>query len=281
MRLRGLAGLLLMAAPAYAGCPRWLDATSSPTRAVAIVSHGMNLKPERMTEVASILRAAGVDVLLAGFSGHCGEPDGFTWVDWYTLKADAMGFYEAAQARSRLKRVPLHLVAYSFSAPLYESLRAQARFEKRVYIAPALSNHFWYPAVRLLTYLPSWFPIPSTMPERYRATRVGRSQGAQALMDVISHWEEAIDLPARPPGGEPTLLLIHPNDELVSFSGIKKMVTEKAWSRWEIEPVQILDASDPRPQFHRIIDPPSVGKTEWLRIGQRMTQFLGLGGPTP
>lgn len=279
MRLALVTALLLASAlplAAQAACPRWMFTKQTPARAVAIVAHGMNLLPERMTEVAEILTNAGVDVLLAGLSGHCGEPDGFTWVTEDELRTDALSIYEVAAARAERLRVPLHLVAYSISAAIFDAHRDQMPFARRVFLAPSFTQKFWYRAVRLLTYLPDWFPLPSTMLPEYRAAHVGRVPGTRALMDVIATWKKQDQALPRPSGGEPTLILIHPNDELVAAGPLAQLITDRRYTNWKFEPLSIAGATSPRPQYHRIIDRASVGDAEWERMRGVVLNFLSL-----
>lgn len=254
-------------------CERWFKPSAGPTEAVAIVAHGMNNKPEVMDDLVRTLTDRGVEVLRAGFSGHCGRRNEFFELTVDELKGNALQFHAEASRRATELGKPLHLVAYSFSATLYELLRPQTPFERRIYLAPALATHWWYPIVRLLSFLPTSLPIPSVVPEEYRANSGTGSASIRVLSKMLSEWESA---PAAPSPG-PTLILIHPDDELVSKTGIEAWISSRKLGSWSIVPVDNSGCSHPRPQAHRIIDEVSVGRRQWEIMVTKIDSFLSEG----
>lgn len=256
-----------------APCGRWFAASTTPAEGVAIVAHGMNNRPEVMDDLVRTLTSRGLDVLRAGFSGHCGDRQEFLDLTTERLKQDALSFYGEASNRAAELKKPLYLVAYSFSATVYELLRDRTSFDRRIFFAPALATHWWYPVARLLGFLPSWFPMPSVVPPEYRANAATGSASIRVIAEFLTEWESSSRaVPSAPE--PPTLVFIHPGDELVSRSGVERMVADRGLKTWSVVPVENSGATHPRPQAHRIIDEVSVGKTQWIALCERMNAFL-------
>ena len=151
---------------------------------MALVIHGLNLKPEKMAAIIKGLNAGGIDVLNMSLYGHrenytryetmdsaSARMESFKNASYDLWLAEAYQAYAAAQRRCRQIDAPLFLVGFSFGGLLGMDLLAakpNVRFEKAVLFAPAINVH----AVNYLAKIFTPFPnlvIPSLSDESYLA----------------------------------------------------------------------------------------------------------------
>jgi hypothetical protein len=248
-------------------CDSWFTFTAAP-RGVVIVSHGMNLKPTRMDELAKVLASDGYEVLRPAFSGHCGKNEKYLSVTAKDWENDARRIYALASIRAKALNKPLYLVAYSFTAVIFQSMSQELPFERKVYLAPALAMKFWYPAVRFFAGLFPDFEFSSLNLPTYAANGRSNARGFLALDHFFQKWER------RSEGSDSAaaLLFAAPGDELISYKGLEVVASLK--SGWTLEQVSSGASTLPKKFHHLIIDSSSLGMVEWERVTGKMLNFL-------
>ncbi|MEI7672855.1 MAG: alpha/beta hydrolase, partial [Deltaproteobacteria bacterium] len=100
-------------------------------RGVALVVHGLNLKPERMKPLISLLNQAGIDALNVSLHGHGdnyfhgdgremqeARLESFRTVTSRLWSAEVHSAYQKAKRRAQQKDVPVFLVGYSLGGLL-------------------------------------------------------------------------------------------------------------------------------------------------------------------
>lgn len=268
MKIMAAALLSLSGTPAVAanGCSQWLSAATAPARGVAVVAHGLNLRPDRMDAMAIGLAQAGFDVLRVAFRGHCGINKDYLSVTADQWEADAREFH--AEARERAAGRPLVLVAYSFSALVFQSLSADLPFTRRVYFAPALSQHWWYPWLVGVARILPWLEFRSVNLPDYAANPRSGARALVALEFFSGRWRGG----AGREDPAPALVIADRGDELVSFSGLEGLVAERPL--WRLLEVSNQGSTLPRAFHHLVIDEPSLGPAEWARVQGEVARFL-------
>ena len=94
----------------------------------------------------------------------------------------------------------------------------------------------------------------------------------EALHNIIDQFEG--ELPKEL--NAPVLVIIDPEDELVSLDKIEKMKKRNNLHHWEIYKVS-LDQPEVEKQYHHlIIDPPTAGQRTFNKIEEKLIPFLEL-----
>ena len=254
-------------------------------RGVALVIHGLNLNPTRMAAVISALNEAGIDTMRLSLRGHgdnyrrrdgldatqsrLEDFKGVSYPAWFqeTLKG-----YKEARSNAREKKVPLFLVGFSYGGLMgldMMAARPDVAFDRAVLFAPALSLHGWDYTIRLFTPFPR-LVIPALAPAEYLANPGTPMAGYNALFETLDHFESH----AGPKINIPSLVVMDPDDELVSISGIKNLAEAHNLDQWRFHPVR-----NGRPLLkgmlrHIVIDEASVGRPAWAEIRKEMIAHL-------
>jgi len=291
-RLAACWWLLLAAAAAYGEAtdgeaPRFWKTGREAPRGVAVVAHGLNVRPSKMGDpeadgtIVKLLLDAGFDVFRVTLAGHSGPIDGMKTVTAEAWLAGAYGQYCQAAAEAEKAGAPLYLVGFSLGALVYEALMSGAafpggsfgkavRFEKAVLFAPALSIK---PVSRTLTRLPftsGGSIINSMSPVEYRAQRGASVAAYQAVFQL----EDRLRGTAFAGCNIDTLVFIDPLDEFLSLSGLRQTITGCGLSRWRVVEVS-TNGGSLRPRYHHlVIDSRCFTPAAWREIESALTGFL-------
>lgn len=244
-------------------CDRWIPAQGT-LKAVVVMGHGLNLKPGKMEEMAQEFSRAGYEIFLPAFYGHCGENNNYLHVTWEHWQADAQSIFATAQEVARKQSKPLYLVAYSFSALIFDSFSEEMSFAKRVYFAPPLATHFWY---RPLLFFAQLFPDFSLASRNLPAYRANERSNFRSLLGLHYFVEKAAGKNAK---RSSTLAWVDPKDELVSAKGLADFASENF-------KLQLLDnqgSTLPKTFHHLIISKESLGSAEWSRVISESLKFF-------
>ncbi|MCG8616225.1 MAG: hypothetical protein MI802_08415, partial [Desulfobacterales bacterium] len=137
-------------------------------------------------------------------------------------------------------------------------------------LAPSLSLRFYVHLMHPMAHVVT--AIPSRTPKAYRANSPATASAAyRALFGLLGsfhsfHTLEAINMK--------TLVLMHRNDEVVSFSGIKGMITNYGLDRWQMVSIENHNSRLQSDFKHMIIDPFSLGDRGWRFVTHSITRFV-------
>lgn len=259
----------------------------SEIKGLALVIHGLNLKPERMESIIEILTGAGIKVVLLSLYGH---GDNYLRKKGYiesqarmiALKSVSCELWqeETLQAYLLVKHMaaqqplPLYFVGYSLGGLLGCELlvsRPEVQIDKMVLFAPAITAHTLNYAIRLLKPF-SRIVIPSASPWHYRCNSGTPVAAYLALLASIGCFKKHV----RPCLNVPTLVFIDKYDELVSFNRLNRLVSDLSLTNWKIRRIRKKGVHFPMPIHHLIIDSQSVGPKEWLAVKTELLDHLGL-----
>lgn len=248
----------------------WLKAQGSSSRAVALVVHGLNLKPERMDAIAHELSAQGIDVLRTSLSGHRGNIEEFKKVSRGIWIQDVYEAYCRARKEADQRKVPLYFLGYSVGALVNLDLMnnfqdAKVRYERMVLLAPAAAVHRRSRWIRFFKVFGPGFLVPSVANREYRASRGGTPVAAY---EALFHSLEALES-----GGGvrqkdvPTLVVIDPEDELVSEAGLIRVIERDGLRAWKMLRVAKSGAALKTGCYHHLlVDSASLGLDPWSKM---------------
>lgn len=257
-----LLNITLAHAARNSSCDKFF-AAEGKSKGVVLLTHGANLRPEKMDGLAESFAKAGFDVVRPAFTGHCGDGALYLKASLADWTDDARLFYLSARAHANGK--PIFLVAYSFSAPIFLSLGV--KFDRYVLLAPALATKWWYPIVAWAARTFPDYVHTSKVPEAYRAN------AETALRPLLALDEFMQKARAKPELEKPTLVWIDKEDELVSAAGLETLAAARA--NWRIEKISVAGSTLPKSYHHLIIDEAAVGAETWARITKESAAFLG------
>ena len=241
----------------------WL-ATTPPAKGVVLLTHGLNGSPACLDSLGRALARSSFEVFRPSFSGHRGNNEEFLAVTPAQWEQDARDFHAQAKARADSLGVPLHLCAYSMSALIFSAL-PELKFGRRIFFAPALTLHFWYPAAMGVVHLFPWVKFRSRIPEGYSANPRSGFRSAVALHAFRKRWRGEAD-------SVPTLIWADRKDELVNAHRLKRLADSSA--AWKYCELSTEGCTLPRRYDHLIIDEAALGRTEWERVTRETAEFL-------
>ena len=194
-------------------------------RGVALVVHGLNLKPERMEAIIRCLNHFGIDALNLSLRGHGdnflprenipeaeARLESFRTVDYKLWLQEVRRGYDRAKARAQQKSVPLYFIGYSLGGLLGCDLllsSPETSFEGMILFAPALNVKAESYLLKAMMPFPN-LVIDSLSPPRYRANRGTPMAAYKALFEAVNHFENNINRQLN----RPTLLFIDEKDEI-------------------------------------------------------------------
>jgi alpha-beta hydrolase superfamily lysophospholipase len=243
------------------------------TRAVAVVVHGLNLKPSRMDTIASELNKRGILVMRVSLTGHGGDISKFKHVkrsDWLN---DLFRAYLIASETAKNLNVPLFYIGYSLGCPAVLDLictEKDVSFDKAVFFAPAISLKVYTHLIRLGNLFGKTAVIPGRTPAPYRVNNGTPVAAYNALFEHIksikSNSSERLNFDI--------LIFLDPKDELVSFKALQRFILNEGFDRWCLVSINTEDKYTTDSYHHLMIDPDTAGNEAWHAIIDQMSEHL-------
>ena len=258
---------------------------SQRLKGIALVIHGLNLRPGSMESIIRQLTDSGIDVLNLSLRGHgqnylhqdnIATPDArleaFKTVSYQLWRNEVYKAYLTARNRSRQKGVSLFFVGFSLGALMGVDLLAsipQVQIDRMVLFAPAIQLHSIYQISKALSPFPG-LTLPSFSVKSYRTNDWTPVAAYNALFDSLEHLDENLS----PKINVPTLIFIDKKDEFVSFNKLKSLIERGNLDRWRFHIVKKEAKGEPGKIHHLIIDEASTGKDVWREMMDVMTAHL-------
>ncbi|MEJ2282251.1 MAG: alpha/beta fold hydrolase [Desulfobacterales bacterium] len=255
---------------------QWFNSpTPESLQGVALVIHGLNLRPKKMSTIIDNLTRAGIDVLSLSLRGHgenyapregldadAARMETFKNVSYPLWSNEAYLAYKQAQKRAQQRQVPVFLAALSIGGLIGLDLFAshsEVQFDRIVLFAPAISLRATIYLERILSPFPG-LVIPSLADDAYLSNKQGTPVAAyNALFDALYHFEEN----AGPKLDVPTLIFIDEQDEFIPLGGLKKLVEKHKLDQWKLYIVQKEEALGIGTFHHHIFDASATGEGVW------------------
>jgi alpha-beta hydrolase superfamily lysophospholipase len=254
-------------------------------KGVALVIHGLNLRPDKMEPIITLLTHSCIDVLNLSLRGHGknytqkanlnnsnARMKTFKTVSYELWIKEAYRAYELAGIRSREKRVPLFLIGFSLGGLMGTSLFALYRdvyFNRMVLLAPALRIYKIYYLAKLLYPFPR-LVIPSFFIKSYRSNRGTPVAAYIALIEAIKHFNKSMVQQLN----VPTLIFINTRDEFVSYRRLKRLIKKEGLHHWELHPLTKSKTGAKEKMHHLIIDESSIGENAWNEMKRLILHHL-------
>ncbi len=246
-------------------------------RGVALVVHGLNLKPERMEPIIHELNRAGIDVLNVSLHGHGdnyvrhgrGDPkkarlDSFRTVTYSLWSSEFRQAYCKVLDRGSRKKVPISLVGYSLGGLLGCDLLvsdAGVHFDRMVLFAPALNAMSEPYLLKAIMPFPN-LVIDSLSPESYRSNDGTPMAGYKAVFEAHNHFQKHINAALN----VPTIVFMDREDEFISYDKLQEMIVSNHLDLWKVSTVRKAPPEEGLYAHHLLIDEESVGKETWVRM---------------
>lgn len=260
-----------------------LSANYGP-RFVAVVAHGLNLRPSRMKDVSQALQALGGEVIQVGLPGHRGfGPDEATepYVAWVGhLKAALC----AANKIARDKSIPLVFVGFSLGGALYLDILGQQadpafKVDAMVLFAPAISLRFYTYLIKAFYIFGDDYYLNSRSPEGYRFSAGAKMKHYKSLFRTIDN----VHFRASASYNIPTLVIVDPDDELVSARGIRKFISQNQLDQWQVREVSNAESTLKDKLHHLVIGEEALGTATWRQVRRdflvHIYRSIGFGAP--
>lgn len=266
---------------------KWYYQSIEPsTLGIALVIHGLNLNPVRMSRIVNLLNNLGIDVCLLSLRGHGdnflknggrnpmrSRMRSFSSVTYAIWKSEVEFAYNEVIRHSEDLQVPFYFVGYSLGGLLGCDLLSRKKkkiFQKMVLFAPALTPHrVRVPFLRLLFLFPKLI-IPSLSPKFYRANWGTPIAAYLSLLEAVRNFKQNISCRLN----IPTVVFLDRNDELVSYSKLKRFIKKHKLNLWKIHKIKRNPEQLKFPYYHLIIDENSAGQKDWKAIVEKTIHHL-------
>jgi alpha-beta hydrolase superfamily lysophospholipase len=267
-------------------CVEWIKSIH-PDRinGVALVIHGLNLRPDKMESIIALLTHSRIDVLNLSLRGHgknyaqkanvdgsIARMETFKTVSYEYWIKETHRAYVLAGKRSREKQVPLFLIGFSLGGLMGADLFASypdVFFNRMVLLAPPLTIYKIYYWAKLLSPFPK-LVIPSAFMKSYCSNRGTPMAAYNALFEGIKYFKKnstsKLDVP--------TLIFINKRDELVSYRKLKHIIKNEGFRQWKLHPVKKHTTGAKEKMHHLIIDESSIGKESWKDMKRIIVHHL-------
>lgn len=257
----------------------WSFTNKSEPRGLAIVHHGLNLRPSRMRQVGWVLNDLGIDVLNIGLVGHRGNVDEFKTVTQDRWISDLYHSYCIAYRYAKIHGLPLYMVGFSIGALLYQSMMnnqaiyefgTPVTFDKAVMFAPAIALTFKTGLLKMMMLFPDSWIVPSLANSNYRAND-GTSIGAYgALFKTKSELTDTKFAASN----IPTLIVADPEDSVVDTSEIADIIAEFKLSQWKTIHVNTNEGNLDSIYHHLLVVEEALGQRQWQIVSNELKMHL-------
>lgn len=256
-------------------------------RGVALVVHGLNLKPERMQSIIAELNDTGIDVLNLSLRGHGdnylknsnlssdeARLESFRTVTYGLWLDEIYSAYLKVRERADKKNVPVFFVGFSIGGLMGCNLillHTDVFFDRMVLFAPALNITVESYLLKALMPFPNMV-IDSLSPLYYRANKGTPMAAYKALFEAVHTFNKN----ANDRLNKPTLIFIDEQDEFVSSSKLNEMITRWNLDHWQIQIVKKDNNVGDKVSHHLMIDRDSVGKKMWKQMKKAIKRQLSM-----
>jgi pimeloyl-ACP methyl ester carboxylesterase len=267
---------------------QWFDRKGPwKSRGVAVVVHGLNLRPERMEPVIAELNRAGIDVLNVSLRGHGRNFDWnadlpldearletFRNVSYRLWFGEVREAYLKARERAERKKVPLFFVGYSLGGLLGCNLLTAdpaVAYDRMILFAPALSVTAKAYLLKPLMPFPN-IVIDSLAPVSYRANDGTPMAAYRAVFEGVADFEKG----SGPRLNVPTAVFVDEKDEFISPAALRETVERLGLDRWRIHWVSKGPDGSESLSHHVLIDEASAGRDAWRAITASIRRHVSM-----
>jgi len=256
-------------------------------KGIALVVHGLNLKPERMQAIITELNDTGIDVLNLSLRGHGSNYqrslnvsndearlESFRTVTYSLWLDEIYQAYLKVRERAAKKNVPVFFIGYSLGGLMgcdLALMHPDVFYDRMVLFAPALNITVESYLLKALLPFPNMV-IDSLSPTYYRTNKGTPMAAYKALFEAGALFDKNVNDKLN----KPTLIFIDEKDEFVSCAKLNEMIARWNFDQWQIYIVQKDDDVGKNISHHLIIDKDSVGKKMWKQIRNSIKKHFSI-----
>ena len=242
---------------------KWFKPKSSKPKAIALVAHGLNLRPSKMNSLVEVLTSENIEVLRLSLGGHRGSKREGLFTTHQGWRNEFQAHYCLALKRSKEESIPIYYLGFSLGALIgLDFLNTQDFHEvkKMVLIAPASDVHWYSKIPGKLGWIGGKISLPSKNLKEYRSQPSTSLASYRAMKESQKSLEEininSLNIP----------IYVDPDDELVSLKKIKERIQKNSLDKWSLTPISNQGSTLKKTYHHLIVDAPSMGPTIWDRV---------------
>ena len=253
-------------------------------KGVVLLTHGLNLRPSKMDQLAQFLRENHYIVLRLALPGHrenIQEQQRIKDRDWINTYLEAI---EVCQKLKKKFHLPLYSLNYSLGSLVHlnsvleiNKMKTSNRrnpFKKSILLAPAAWSKWFTSWPHLLFFLPDSFGIKSFSHEDYRVEGTTSLAQYRALLKLQKKWSAELGANVSYLQSEPLHIIMHPKDELISLKKIEEFKREHQEISMKIKLLPELSPSISPSYNHLIIDKWAIGSKAWKILTEAILSAL-------
>jgi alpha-beta hydrolase superfamily lysophospholipase len=227
-----------------------------------------------MEPLISWLTGLGAEVYLIQLSGHLEAGIPINKVSADLWKDEMLAGYTLAKQAAKESSLPLYFLGYSLGALLAQSMillnQSGPAFDKQVLLAPAMAIRSRAYLLRLFFPLSTQIKLPSFTPKAYRA-----NAALPLLIYKILFAEERKLWSARFKGlNIPTLVIIDPKDELISYRKLIQLTSMFKLTRYQILELKKELKHKKDDYHHLILSEETMSAANWQKVAKAMGHFF-------
>ncbi len=252
----------------------WLEPASS-TKAVALVAHGLNLKPSKMNALAKVLTSHDVEVLRVSLAGHRGSKREGLFTTHRIWRNEFQAHYCLAMKKAASLKVPLYFLGFSLGALTgvdFLNTQNSHTVEKMILISPATDVHWYSKIPGNLGWIGGRISLPSKNIKSYRSQPSTSLASYRAMKESQDSLKD-INLTSL---NIPTLIFVDPDDELVSLKKINKRIKNQRIDLWQTKSISNKGSTLKKTYHHLVVDKPSMGPHQWNLVRKNIIKHFDL-----
>ncbi|HYH16380.1 MAG TPA: hypothetical protein VD794_14220, partial [Flavisolibacter sp.] len=213
-------------------------------------------------------------VYLVQLSGHYEEGVNIRQVTTALWQNEMFSGYTIAKQAAINYGLPLYFLGYSLGALLGQTMIAliqeKASFDKQILLAPAVAIRKRSHWLRILFFFNKQTLLPSFTPKDYRANKALPLH----IYQILFNEEKKLWAAKEHHLNIPTLILIDPKDELISYSRLLQWINQFKLSHYRVIVLK-EDLKNRKSQYHHlIISEETMGSVNWDIATNAIKQFL-------
>lgn len=244
---------------------KWFSAIGPKAKAIALVAHGLNLKPSKMNSLVKVLTNENIEVLRVSLGGHRGSQREGLYTTHQGWRNEFQAHYCLALKKAKRDSLPIYYLGFSLGALIgLDFLNTQDfhQVKKMILISPATDVHWYSKIPGKLGWIGGKISLPSKNLKEYRSqpstslasyTAMKKSQKSLVDMNINS-----LNIPTR--------IFVDPDDELVSLKKIKKRISKNSLDNWKLEAISNKGSTLKKTYHHLVVDKDSMGPKVWERV---------------
>ncbi|PWJ41873.1 serine aminopeptidase domain-containing protein [Sediminitomix flava] len=246
---------------------------------ICLLVHGMNNSTEALSPLSEHLqKMLKAHMLIVQLSGHeqkvlmAGKIKRNFWEEDLVQAYEQIEEFQYEHIFE--ERLPVYFFGYSLGGLLQLLLQMEhpdLKVDKQIFFAPACFLRTNIVRLDSLPQILDSLPIPSLAPDRVRNTYFVPFQFYRFLFESVKEFELRTDeIP-----NTPTLVFCNPEDEAISIKKAHSFIDQPHLSNWKLEQVHAVGKTKRKKWQHLIIDPETMGDSEWDRMMKLILDFLG------